>query len=501
MRKKIIIGILIILIIVIIAISTLALFTWTSPNTSLTLEVGEMTDVIFQEGNDIMANNIGPVLNYEDGEITEFAIINNAENEQQAKFYLDISEISNSLKEESFKYILQISTNGTNYTTYKDGNFVNANTGELIISDGDVLPSGKTYYKFIIYIDGNMNNPTSMMNNSLKATLNVNASPPPISGTELVEQIKAMANTGTPDFSQDATTDEGVYAAEDDYGTSYYFRGAVENNYVKFAGFYWRIIRANGNGTLRIIYDGTSAHANGESGSDRQIGRSRFNATYGDNAYVGYMMGIDNQCASTTSCQGSIKTTSYSQAHSNTYDSHIKTVVDNWYKINIQDAGYGDKVADVIYCNDRSIYSGDGYGEIETIYKTVERIMLILGYIPILTCENQNDAFTVDDTSKGNGALTYPVGLITADEVAMAGGKFGSANSSYYLFTDNSFVTMSPAIGTNSGADGFSVSDIDGYFYNFAISNVYSVRPVISLKSSVQLQGDGTMEEPYEVVN
>ena len=93
MRKKFIIGILIALIIVVISLSTLALFTWTSPNTILTLEVGEMTDVIFQEGNDIIANNIGPVLNYEDGEITEFAIINNAENEFTSFKNLDKGEI------------------------------------------------------------------------------------------------------------------------------------------------------------------------------------------------------------------------------------------------------------------------------------------------------------------------------------------------------------------------------------------------------------------------
>ena len=100
-------------------------------------------------------------------------------------------------------------------------------------------------------------------------------SPPPISGAELVEQIKSQVNSGTPDFNQVATTDEGIYAAQDDYGTSYYFRGAVENNYVKFAGFYWRIIRINGDGTIRLIYDGTSAHANGESSEDRRIGTSR----------------------------------------------------------------------------------------------------------------------------------------------------------------------------------------------------------------------------------
>ena len=196
MKKKFIIGILIVLIIIIIAVSTLALFIWTSPNTTLTLEVGEMTDVIFQEGNDIIANNIGPVLNYKDGEIIEFATINNAKNEQQAKFYLDISEISESLKEGNFKYFLQTSTDGTNYDTYKEGNFVSATTGELIIAEDEILPSGRTYYRFIIYIDGNMENPTSMMNNSLKATFNVELPPPTITVSELVDQMKANANSG-----------------------------------------------------------------------------------------------------------------------------------------------------------------------------------------------------------------------------------------------------------------------------------------------------------------
>src|SRR5699024_9999363 len=110
-------------------------------------------------------------------------------------------------------------------------------------------------------IDGNMENPTSMMNNSLKATFNVELPPPTITVSELVDQMKANANSGTPDFSKIATTNEGIYAAQDDYGTSYYFRGATENNYVYFAGYYWRIVRINSDGTLRLIYDGTSAHA------------------------------------------------------------------------------------------------------------------------------------------------------------------------------------------------------------------------------------------------
>ena len=481
MRKKIIIGILIILIIVIIAISTLALFTWTSPNTSLTLEVGEMTDVIFQEGNDIIANNIGPVLNYEDGEITEFAIINNAENEQQAKFYLDISEISNSLKEESFKYILQISTDGTNYTTYKDGNFVNANTGELIISDGDVLPSGKTYYKFIIYIDGNMNNPTSMMNNSLKATLNVII---PFTVANLVEQMKTMANTETPDFSQEATTDEGIYAAEDDYGTSYYFRGAVENNYVKFAGYYWRIIRSNGDGTLRLIYDGTSAHSNNEFTDDKSIGNSEFNSNVHDVTYFGYMY-------------GKIGSDIYEEIFANTNDSEVKKVVDNWYKTNIYDKGFNEYVADVIYCNDRQVDFND------PSYTDFPNVALFMGRNrnyerkPTLKCSQQNDRFTVDDITLGNGALTYPVGLITGDE----------AMFSAPVYLDQVW-TMTPGSLTIPKNNDGPIPIV--FIENIVIYNGeaviifsfggYGVNPVLSLKSDVQLLGNGTIETPYEVI-
>ena len=489
MRKKFIIGILIVLIIVVISLSTLALFKWTSPNTTLTLEVGEMTDVIFQEGNDIIANNIGPVLNYEDGEITEFAIINNAENEQQAKFYLDISEISDSLKEESFKYLLQTSTDGNNYETYKEGNFASATTGELVISDSEVLPSGRTYYRFIIYIDGNMENPTSMMNNSLKVTFNVGT----LNASDItLVKLGLTANEGTPNFANIATTDEGIYSAQDDYGTSYYFRGAVTNNYVKFAGFYWRIVRINGDGSIRLIYDGTSAHANGESSSDRSIGTSAFNYTYGDNAYVGYMMGIDNQCAS-ESCKGTANTISCEQAYANTYDSTIKKTVDNWYKINIHDAGYSNKIADVIYCNDRSIYNGNGYGSSTTYYGGYDR--LTTNKSPILTCTNQNDRFTVNDTTLGNGALTYPVGLITADEVAMGGGKHPTSNFNYYLYAGGYYWTMSPYFFNGFAYEFRVFTDPD--FNNYYVHLAYNVRPVLSLKPSVELTGSGTMDDPW----
>ena len=478
--------------------STLAWWTWsTSSNeqTNVVVTVGGIT-IDYEDGENITNNNLIPTSTKEKG------ISKNITVSSTGQVYLNLNmaivTLDDGLKDASFKYEIY---NGSDLVT--GGNFANSNVGDNIaLLSGVEVTSSPTTYTLYIWIDGNMSNPNTMYNQNFEFRLNAEATDEVqlISGAELVEQIKTQVNSETPNFANIATTDEGIYSAQDDYGTSYYFRGAVENNYVKFANKYWRIIRINGDGTIRLIYDGTSAHANGESSTDRQIGTSRFNATYGDNAYVGYMMGIDNQCASTTSCSGSTKTTSYSQAHSNTYDSHIKTYVDNWYKTNIQDAGYSDKVADVIYCNDRQIDTVSGYGNAlgygtnQTAY--MPRYRLYTNKSPILTCTNKNDRFTVDDTSKGNGALTYPVGLITADEVAMGGGVYNISNRSYYLYTGNYYWTMSPYRFNDGNAREFGAGD---NLNNYIVDITRGVRPVLSLKSDISVTGSGTQNDPFLV--
>ena len=94
-----------------------------------------------------------------------------------------------------------------------------------------------------------------------------------------------IKSKGTPDFSKTATTDEGLFMSEDDEGESYYYRGAVKNNYVSFAGFTWRIIRRNGDGSIRMIYSGKSTSDTGEAVT---IGNSQFNSKYWNPNYVGY---------------------------------------------------------------------------------------------------------------------------------------------------------------------------------------------------------------------
>ncbi len=308
------------------------------------------------------------------------------------------------------------------------------------------------------------------------------------SGTfkEIAEQLKITAKSGTPDFSSVAETDEGIYKSQDDYGTSYYFRGAVENNYVKFAGYYFRIIRINGDGTIRMIYDGTSAHANGESSEDRQISKSAFNSSKDDNAYVGFMY-------------GSIGSSSYSSTHANRNSSTIKVALDNWYKV-LSDTNKG-YIADRVFCGDRSLIGGTGTGTATTNYGARNR--LVTNKSPQLICPDKNDKYTVSDTSIGNGALDNPVGLITADEVAMAGGKFDAGNTSYYLCTGQLYWTISPIEGDSSGASVFNVNSsgtLDYYSGYYTVDSLWGVRPVVSLKSDAPITGgNGTQGSPWIV--
>ena len=298
-------------------------------------------------------------------------------------------------------------------------------------------------------------------------------------------------------------TESLVCSAPDDYGNSYYFRGNVDNNYVYFAGYYWRIVRVNGDGSVRLVYDGTSPHANGESSADRQIGTSAYNASGNDNAYVGYMYGTPGS-------------STYEETHANTNDSTIKTVVDNWYKTNIEEAGYNSYISDTLFCNDRSLlpeeeftldefgtYTQLGYGQNNTNYRwggNPQAAQIGGDYLQLLTypnfqCSQQNDRFTVNDERKGNGDLTYPVGLLTADDIYAAGG-YGVENYSYYLYTGDRYWAMSPTGFYIGGAMVHDVND-DSSAADVYISR--GIRPVINLKPNKLKSGSGTAEDPYTV--
>ena len=279
--------------------------------------------------------------------------------------------------------------------------------------------------------------------------------------------------------------------AKDAYGDSYYYRGNVTNNYVKFAGFYWRIIRINGDGTVRVIYDGTSAHANGESSEDRRIGISAFNISDNDNAYVGYMYGKTG--AST-----------YAETHANINNSTIKTYLDTWYENNIKGTTNEQYIADNIFCNDRSIALGDigtGVGTSKTNYRWYSFASVVNNNKMMLICPQKNDAFTVNDTSNGNRALTYGIGLVTTDEGVLAGG-WNSENSKYYLYSGQTYWEMSPVF-FRGGYAGERIVTTDGNAGSRLgiVNSNQGVRPVFNLKSEVLLQGTGTASDPYHLAS
>lgn len=274
--------------------------------------------------------------------------------------------------------------------------------------------------------------------------------------------------------------------APDDYGTSYYFRGNVSNNYVKFANFYWRIIRVNGDGSVRMIYDGTSAHKNGEASEDRTIGTSAFNDKYDDNAYVGYMYGTPFS-------------STYAATHANINDSTIKKYIDNWYEKSIKDSSYETYLSDNIFCNDRSFNNqyntGNGTGTSATKYRwyiedDINKVNL--------KCSNQNDAFTVTD-ELGNKKLKYSIALSITDEAALAGGYAMTSNNRYYLYTGFSYFNMTPIGYYDSYVRERCVMNTGAITGCAYVQLELKVKPVINLKAGSLKSGDGTMDNPYIV--
>ena len=189
----------------------------------------------------------------------------------------------------------------------------------------------------------------------------------------------------------------------------------------------------------------------------------------------------------------------------NTNNSTIKTAIDNWYGANM--TSYTNMLEDTIWCNDRSIYQLGGWNPdggnpanssaSYLYFGPYERIAIT--HVPIVTCPSKNDSFTMTESSTGNGKLTYPVGLLTADEINMAGGLIGTGNPIYYLYTNQNYWVMSPSFFSGNVAFEYYVTT--GGILNREYSNeIYGVRPSVSLKPSVMLSGgDGTGNNPYTV--
>ena len=304
-----------------------------------------------------------------------------------------------------------------------------------------------------------------------------------------------------------STVDEALLAsAEDDYGTSYYFRGAVTNNYVKFANKCWRIVRVGGDGSIKLILhnDNTTGAANpcdaANNSASAAFARysgttytSTFNNNYSDNAYVGFKYGTAS--AST-----------YADTHANTNKSTILTNLETWYNNSL--TAYESVIDDNVWCNDKTNVTdtsynprsnggnatGLGYGTNKTYYGATQRLV-----------SASNSAGGTGPSLKCNGELskiTSKVGLITADELAYAGYAYKLQNTTTYLqenATDTDWWSLSPSYFSGSYAGVWYVNGSNGNFYYGGVNFINGLRPSISLKPSTNVTGDGTSEKPYVV--
>ena len=587
MKKKIIILIILILISILTLIgSSYALLTKKFTSKKLSVEVGTLK-VDFTEGNAITMDNVVPMTDENGMNTTPYTFTITNSGTIDSYYTISNEEDSNNTLDTTYLKYKLVSNDG-----YDSGikRLKDIGTGTYrIVDERALLKSKSVTYKLYLWIASDAGN--DIQNKIYKSKIIVNSTSNRVGDTYCLdngfnklsdcmlvinnhEKTTDIAKTNikakvTPDFSKTATTDEGLFMAEDDEGESYYYRGAVKNNYVSFAGFIWRIIRRNGDGSIRMIYSGKSTSDTGE---DITIGKSAYNEKYWDPTYVGYKYNEDFSLYENNSITGynafintakydfgtgyifdistrkfiltgdikqltwkdnhdeivknnlysclnndcnivykivayqsdtimKVQPISYSSNNligtlANKNDSPIKKALDNWYKYNL--INYNTHIYNSTYCNDRSIGFGSGYLISQnTAYGAYER--LYSNSLPSLKCIQDTDKFSITNE---NAKLDYPISLITADEVAYAGGVTDKENKKFYLYNGKNSYTISPSYFDSywTLSHMFTLDLNGGLDIRKNLSNVYLIRPVINLKSDVTISsGDGTADAPYKI--
>ena len=328
-----------------------------------------------------------------------------------------------------------------------------------------------------------------------------------------------------------ATTNEGLIKTTDDYGTAYYYRGAAENNYVKFAGMCWRIVRTTGNNNVKLVLYNNDSDNCALTGDDLAYAKfasnytSPFNLsnTYEmdeivDSAFMyGQFFATDaNRClmvendkivdksssfSNNIDCYnagGRWARTMYDAAFANLKKSTSLMNLETWYKAKLE--SYTSKLADVIWCNDKKTASTSTTSVTFAINQRMQS-----GFSMVCNDDNLGGSlnkYTVYDEINGNGELTYPIGLLTADEVVFAGGSVSGDMGSTYLIkniSSNAGVwTMTPVGWYYNDGNTHVAFNAKNFVVTYSSANYY-LRPSIALKGSVGVSGSGSASDPFVV--
>ncbi len=410
-----------------------------------------------------------------------FTVTNNGEADTYYK--LNISSITNEFVDGGLTFSIASADGGTSVAEQAVGTTTRTISPSITIAEG----ATHTYTVTAKYINLNTDQ-TPDLGKSFSYTIGIEASQKPTFKDIILANNEVKTPITTPGAAVSTSSEALLASAEDDYGTSYYFRGAVTNNYVEFANKCWRIVRIGGDNTVKLILhnDNISNASNPCSSAnnsttaafvhyDGNIYKSEFNSNYNDNAYVGFMYGTPGS-------------TTYEATHANTNKSTILTNLETWYNNNLKT--YESVIDNNVFCNDKSLSSGSGYSANATDYAARER--LYTSKIPSLKCNGE--------LSK----ITSKIGLITADELAFAGYAVRGYITTSYLkenATGYSWWSLSPAGFYNKSLSYVFRVRSDNDAIDICNVNVdSSVRPVISLVSSITISGvSGTSEDPYVV--
>ena len=459
----------------------------------LSVSLAYFTAQIIGKGKDVSVTsaNLQIVFTDSDGALTEtdiepgwsatktFTIKNDTKTEY--KYNIVIKDLVNTFVTNGYlQYKITSTNNGYNMTEFKDIPKSSA-PKDTILAYSVVIPNGVTqsYTIEFKYANDESVDQSDDMGKKLSGTLFITE------GTEdpnktlynqlLVDKSTVLTRTNFSKVLTDNNTNT-LYTSTEDSKTVYYFAGNATDNWVKFGknasnqDLYWRIIRTNADGSIRLLYHGTKTDD-----TAAYIGTSKFNEYYNDSKYVGYMY------------------------YSNGTNSTIKDTIDTWYKNNLTNyTKYLSTTA--VYCNDRSTSDNTNFGA---------RTRLIANKTPSYDCTATEDKFTAD-TSTGNGKLTYPIALMTADEVSFAGGLYeNNAQTWYYYNSANGSSTgdtwwwlLSPNSWDGSYAYVFYVygSSNPGSLDYYRVNDINWVRPAVSLKSCVKTSGgDGSASDPYTI--
>ena len=512
-QKKVMIYILVISLICVVGVSYAFFTAGMSSETSTTVRADAGTMKITYDGG---ANiNLAGIYPKDDVWATKTITVT-GNNTTDAEMYYKLTLVvdSNTFKtDDPLQYELvstNTSTNGEIIPTISKTDLTE-NSIELGSGKFAKANNAKHTYLLKIYYPKKATSQNANQGAAFSAHVEITSAKAPTAPTvsNLAEAIRANNEVQTPLTTPGAaisTADEALLAsAEDDNGTSYYFRGAVKNNYVEFANKCWRIVRVGGDDSVKLILHNNNtkkvanpcdaANNSTSAAFARYSGTtytSAFNSSHNDNAYVGFKYGTAGA-------------SDYATTHANTNNSTILTNLETWYNNNLKT--YADAIADTVWCNDKTnvedktynpwSYGGNatglGYGTNKTYYGATQRLVSTSG-----------SAGGTGPSLKCNGELskiTSKIGLITVDELAFAGYAYELQNTTTYLqenATNTYWWSLSP-LDFNLGSAGvWNVGE--GSFGRSSAGSTLEVRPSISIVSSATISGGfGTSEDPYVV--